>query len=119
VLLEKFLRRQKPSTEVEKVIRNLNHVLNTKKSFGSYVRELGIGDYNEYKARHKIIETIIEEIKDNVRLFEPRVRLEKIDEVKAESPFRVRFQVQCVLGSGTRPISIILDSQEDRVRVED
>jgi type VI secretion system protein len=118
VFLRKFRRRLGRTGTIEAVVENLNNILNTKKGYGSFVREMGIGDWNEYRSRDKIIGTIIEEIKENVRLFEPRVSLNEIEEVDSGSPFRIRFEVQCVFNEGARPIFIVLDSQQDRVSVE-
>lgn len=117
-MLRKF-RHRKEGGELQAIVDNLNHVLNTRKSFGSFLPTFGIGDYNAYKSRHKIVETIIEEIKENIRLYEPRVKLEHIAEVDSDSPFRLRFQVKCVFLDGAKPIYIVLDSLYNRVFVED
>ena len=119
-MLQRFQRRRRrEDAELYAVIENLNHILNTFKGFGSFVKELGIGDYNVYKSKKKIIETIIAEIKQNVALYEPRVRLEQIEQVDSDSPFRLRFQVKCVFNEGARPIYIVLDSFQKRVFVEE
>jgi predicted component of type VI protein secretion system len=119
MLLDKFKKRKQKSDELQAIIDNLNRVLNTKKGFGSYLKELGVGDWNQWKAREAIVETIIEEIKQNVALFEPRVRLDDIAEVKADSPFRMRFEVRCVFVNGAKPVFIILDSLANKVFVEE
>lgn len=118
MLLQKFYKR-KQTDELHAIIANLNRVLNTKKGFGSYVKEFGVGDWNAWKARKAIIETLMDEIKENIKLFEPRVQLDEIEEVKADTPFRIRFQVKCVFLTNTRPVYIILDSLENKVFVED
>ncbi len=119
MLLQRFQKRRRGGdTEVAAIIENLNRVLNTKKGFGSWVREFGIGDYNEYRARDKIVQTIIKEIQENIALFEPRVRLEDISEVKSDSALRLRFQVRCVFLNNTKPLTIILDSVYNKVIVE-
>ena len=119
MFLRKFQRRPSAEGPLQAIIDNLNNVLNTKKGFGSFVREMGIGDWNAYKARDKIVETIIEEIKENVKRFEPRVDMSEIEEVDSGSPFRVRFQVKCMFADKQRPIYIVLDSSENRISVED
>ena len=57
MLLHKFYRDRKKPSEIGSVIANLNYVLNTKKGFGFWREGFGIGDYNEYKARAKIVQT--------------------------------------------------------------
>ncbi|HVY61460.1 MAG TPA: GPW/gp25 family protein, partial [Planctomycetota bacterium] len=71
MLLQKFYKR-KVKDELHAIIANLNRVLNTKKGFGSYVKEFGVGDWNAWRARKAIVETLIQEIQQNVQLFEPR-----------------------------------------------
>ncbi len=101
------------------VIANLNNILNTKKGFGSYVREFGIGDYNAHRARPKIVESIIREFTENIRLFEPRVKLDKIREVESDTPFRIRFEVKCLFLDAAKPLYIIIDSLRNDVMVEE
>lgn len=119
-MLRKFYRAAgRDPGELASIIANLNYVLNTKKGFGSWLPRFGIGDYNAYQARDKIVKTLMAEIEENVRLYEPRVALEKIDEVKADSPFRMRFEVQCKFTGTQRPIYIILDSVKNQIFVEE
>jgi type VI secretion system lysozyme-like protein len=119
-MLRKFLRRKTSQSALHDIVDNLNNVLNTRKGFGSFVKNFGIGDWNAYKSRGKIVETIMAEIKENIANYEPRVRLDHIEEVAADSPFRLRFQVKCVYGEDAeRPIYIVLDSLYNRVFVEE
>src|SRR5687767_392251 len=113
-LIKKFITNKKNAGEIQEkitdIMRNLENVLNTKKGTGSLVKEFGIGDYNAYKARNKIVETIILEIKENITLYEPRVKLIHIQEAEAQNPFRLRFELKCAVLDYTRPIYIIFDS---------
>ena len=119
-MLRKFYTsKKKDRGEIHAIVANLNYILNTRKYFGSFLRTMGIGDYNVYRSRAMIVETIIDEIKENIALFETRVKLEDISEVESDSPFRLRFQVRCVFVEGSRPIYIVVDSRANRVTVED
>ena len=121
-MLRRF-RTSKPTDDVHAklapIIDNLNYILNTKKGFGSFISDLGIGDYNAYRAREKIIETIIHEIKENIAKYEPRVRLEQIKEVESDTPFRLRFEMKCMFIDGQKPVFVVIDSLYNRVTVED
>jgi type VI secretion system lysozyme-like protein len=119
MLLKRFYKRKRAAdSDLAAIVDNLNHVLNTKKGFGSWLKDFGIGDYNEYRARQKVVETIVREIKENIERYEPRVRLEDISEVKSDSALRLRFQVKCALLNHTKPLYIILDSVYNKVIVE-
>jgi predicted component of type VI protein secretion system len=118
MLLKKFYRDKRKATELTSVIANLNHMLNTKKGFGSWLPKYGIGDYNEFRAREKIVATLIQEIQENVSTYEPRVKINNIAEVPSDSPFRLRFQMKAVFLEDTKPIFIIVDSLRSSVTIE-
>src|SRR5271170_4014217 len=101
MLLRKFHRNKGNATELASIVANLNQLLNTKKGFGFFVPGYGIGDYNEFRSRTKIIETLKAEIQENIAKFEPRVKLEKIDAVGSASPFRLKFQITGSFSEGT------------------
>jgi type VI secretion system protein len=118
VLLAKFYRDRKKFSELTSVISNLNYMLNTKKGFGFWREGYGVGDYNEYKARNKIVQTLIAEIKENIETYEPRVRLDDIQEVPSDSPFRLRFQMRGTFLDDDRPVFIVVDALRNLVTIE-
>jgi type VI secretion system protein len=120
MLLKRFYRKehQAEATEIASILANLNQLLNTKKGFGSWIPKYGIGDYNEFRARRKIIETLRAEIEENIATFEPRVKLDKIDAVGSTSPFRLKFQISGSFAESARPIYIVVDSVRNNVHVE-
>ena len=118
MLLGKFQRDRKKTTELNSVIANLNFVLNTKKGFGFWREGYGIGDYNEYRARAKIVKTLLDEIRENIALYEPRVRLDDIAEVPSDSPFRLRFQMKGTFLNDARPVYIVVDALRSVVTIE-
>ncbi len=118
MLLAKFYRDKNKPSELRSVIDNLNYMLNTKKGFGFWREGYGIGDYNEYRARNKIVQTLIAEIKENIGTFEPRVRLDDIKEVPSDSPFRLRFQMRGTFLDDDRPVYIVVDALRSLVTIE-
>jgi type VI secretion system protein len=118
VLLAKFCGDRKKPTEISSVIANLNYILNTKKGFGFWREGYGLGDYNAYRARSKIVATLLDEIRQSIALFEPRVRLENIQEVPSESPFRLRFEMKGTFLDDARPVYIVVDALRSVVTIE-
>ena len=116
MLITKLYRRKE--NVVQEIVTNLSNVLNTKKGFGSFVKEMGIGDYNAYRSRDRIVETIIQEIKENIELYEPRVRLLDIKEVQIDTSFRIRFELSCVIVNHSQPLYLIFDSLPNSVSIE-
>ncbi len=119
MLITKFSRREKTNEDsIQEILRNLTNILNTKKGFGTFLKDLGIGDYNAYRSREAIVNTIIIEIKKNIELYEPRVKLVDIHEVTAQDSFRIRFELQCEIVMNTKPIFLIFDSIFNDLTVE-
>ncbi|MBL4850466.1 MAG: GPW/gp25 family protein [Planctomycetes bacterium] len=118
MLLDRFRRGQDQGDEIRSIVDNLNRILNTKKGFGYWHESYGIGDYNNHRGRTAIVKTLAEEIKQNIELFEPRVRLHEVTEVEAASPFRLKFQVSGVFVGHEKPFYIVVDSIRHEVTVE-
>lgn len=119
MLIDKF-RRSPPQKDhdLQAIVDNLNRVLNTKKGFGYWLEGFGIGDYNMYRGRAQIVKTLVAEIKENIERFEPRVRIDAVEEVEAESPFRLKFQVSGIFVGRDRPFFIVVDSIRQDVSIE-
>ena len=106
-------------SEIDDIKKNLSNILNTKKGFGSFLKNFGIGDYNAFRSHDKVVETIIDEIKENIEKYESRVQLIGIEEVHTESPFRIRFELKCMITRLSKPIFLIFDSIIDEMVIED
>ena len=118
MLLDRFRRSRDQGDEVRSIVDNLNRILNSKKGFGYWLDGFGIGDYNEHRGRTAIVQTLVEEIKENIERFEPRVRLNEVTEVDASSPFRLKFQVSGAFVGNEKPFYIVVDSIRHEVTVE-
>jgi type VI secretion system protein len=119
VILDKFRNRRGGQDEdLLSILDNLNRILNTKKGFGYWADGFGIGDYNAYRGRVQIVKTLTKEIKENIEKFEPRVRIDVVQEVEAESPFRLKFQISGVFVGREKPFYIVVDSIRHDVTIE-
>lgn len=118
MIMDRFRRRSGRVEDVQDIVENLNRVLNTKKGFGYWLPDFGIGDYNVYRGREHIVRTLVAEIRTNVERYEPRVRIDVVEEVESTSPFRIKFQVSGVFVGRDRPFFIVVDSIRHDVRVE-
>ncbi|GIW70581.1 MAG: hypothetical protein KatS3mg102_0123 [Planctomycetota bacterium] len=117
-LFDRFYLRPRKDAELRAVIDHLNHMLNTKKTFGAWLQDYGIGDFNEWKSRRKIVDTIMAEIAHNIRRYEPRVDIEEIKEVETDNPFRIRLEVRCRFLAAEKPVYIVIDSLANKVFLE-
>lgn len=77
------------------IIENLNNVLNTKKGYGSFLKDYGIRDMNEYSSRDHLSVAIMDEVTCNIEQYEPRLQLVSIAIEDNDDPFRIAFKIEC------------------------
>ncbi|WP_437932527.1 GPW/gp25 family protein [Sorangium sp. So ce291] len=98
-----------PSTsEVDDVVRNLRFVLGTKRGAGYFLRSFGLTDVG-YRTQEEMVVTLIAEIEENVRLYEPRVELVGIDEAYGDEGGRARLEVKLRLRGTEERLSLVVD----------
>ena len=83
--------------DLRSIVDNLNHVLNTKKGYGSFLSDFGIRDMSEYSSRDNLATAIMEEVKFNIEQYEPRLQLVNISIERSSDPFRISFKIECRL----------------------
>ncbi len=112
-LFNKFVARQSqagPSSELHDIVSNLNSILNIRKGYGSFLRDLGIRDMNEYCSRQHIADAIMEEVRRNIASYEPRVQLRSIVQVEDDNPLHISFRIECTLRESSRALHMVFDS---------
>lgn len=111
--MNKFISREsrKLSTDdYEDIIQNLNNILNTKKDFGSMLKDFGIRDLNEFNNKEGIIRIVMEEVVKNIETYEPRLTVRDIESVDSKSLFQLSFKIRCVLKDEPRSLNMVFDS---------
>ncbi len=83
--------------DLQKIVANLNRVLNTKRGYGSILTDFGISDLNGCTSRDILIVRIMEEVKRNIELYEPRLQLINIAVKDNNDTFRISFDINCIL----------------------
>lgn len=81
--------------DLQSIIENLNNVLNTKKGYGSFLKDYGIRDMNEYSSRDHLAVAIMDEVTYNIEQYEPRLQLVSIAIQDNDDPFRIAFKIEC------------------------
>ncbi len=71
---EKLSKKAEASTPSESIARNLEAVLNAKEGYAAAVEVFGIGRYDGHYGHQRLIETLIGEMLQKVRSFEPRLK---------------------------------------------
>ncbi|MCY1032073.1 GPW/gp25 family protein [Corallococcus sp. BB11-1] len=74
--LDKFAARsQRPNVRdsLEHVMRNIEAVLNTKKGYGFFMHDFGLGGYTEKLGTRELVEALTAEIQQEITQHEPRL----------------------------------------------
>jgi len=112
-LLRKFMNHagsRNEDPELNSIISNLNNILNTRKGYGSILKDFGIRDMNEFLSREHIALAVIEEVKTNIARYEPRVELVEITRVDDNNPLRLSFQIKCLLRETSQSLHMVFDT---------
>lgn len=104
--------------ELMSIIDNLNNILNTKREYGSFLADFGIRDLNEYTSQDHIATAIIEEVKENIEKYEPRVDIVNITRAEDSNPFHIAFSIECVVRKNAQSLHMVFDSIFNNVQIE-
>ncbi len=96
------------TSEVEDVIRNLRFILGTKRGAGYFLKTFGLTDVG-YRTQEEMVVTLMAEIEENIRLYEPRVELIEIDEEHDEEGGRAGLKVNLRLRSTEEQVRLVVD----------
>ena len=101
---------QKEDSNVLSIIDNLNNILNTRKGYGSLLQDFGILDINEYRSRSAVARKVMEEVKNNVEQYEPRLENVSIALSKTDNPAYLTFDIECTIRKSEQVFHLIFDS---------
>ncbi|MEW5804192.1 MAG: type VI secretion system baseplate subunit TssE [bacterium] len=110
-------RAKEENEELLAIVENLNNILNIKKNYGSFLTDLGIRDMNEYTSRDRITKAVMEEVKQNIERFEPRVRIIGIQEEQGDNPFMMSFSIECMIRQNSKSLNMIFNSVLNNFRI--
>ncbi|BBM86666.1 GPW/gp25 family protein [Candidatus Uabimicrobium amorphum] len=103
--LQNFSERPRGYSELEQVLHNLNHMLSTKRLYGSVWENFGIEDHSCYGSL-EVVTYVKNQIQQNIHLYESRITLIDIEEQENTEPFSLHFQITFSLASSTHTASI-------------
>jgi len=109
-LFQRITQKKNFESEHESLIRSLNNILNSKRDYSCYLHKYGIGDFSHYSDSQQLIDAVIEEIKENIALYEPRVDIIEVEALSNVIPFRIAFRMNCTLKNSHQSIEMVFDS---------
>lgn len=117
MFLHKYFVGGRPLTELEDIIQNLNHVLRSKRGTGYFLRNFGLSEVG-FRTPEEMVTSLSAELRENIRLFEPRVQLVDIDEDYDDEGGRSHLIVALRLRSSKERLRIVVDLQKNTLDIQ-
>jgi phage baseplate assembly protein W len=93
--------------------RNLDHVLSTKRGCSYFQDDFGLSDV-AFRTAEEVVETLTREIKENIEVYEPRVKVVRIKEIYDDDGLKVRLEVVLVKRSNGRTLQMAVDLRKKK-----
>lgn len=105
-------------SEINSIINNLNNMLESKRGYSFFVHNFGLSDYTYLGRSEYVGKALIDEMTENIKLFEPRLVLNEIIELKGEKLFDLAFSLNCSMRNEPLTIKLFLDPALKRYQVK-
>lgn len=110
--------RKSPETaDLLSIVENLNNVLNSKRDFGSPLRDFGVRDLGLHMTREDMARVVMQDVRECIERYEPRVELQRIVLEKDDNPMRLSFTIQCNVRRNARSLRMVFDTMFGSVAV--
>lgn len=108
-LLRKLASATDEEDDIKSIVDNINNILTTRRGYGFFLQDFGMSDHHHLSSGNDIAAAIINEIKENIERFEPRVEVIDISDVKDDRLSRLSFLIDCLVHENARPLKLFLD----------
>jgi predicted component of type VI protein secretion system len=96
----------------------LNNILGTKRGYGFFLEKFGLSDYKHISSHEYVVDLLSSEIKENIELFEPRVKVKKIINTTDISLTLLSFQLDFEVAKHSYSYKVYLDSVSKSFQVQ-
>ena len=103
-------KRKVSKTNYGDIIQNLNHILNTKREYGSFLDNYGIRDLNAFYNKEDISKVVIQDVLENIDRFEKRIEIEEIEHKKSNALFQLSFIIKCRMRNTQKSLDMNFDT---------
>lgn len=108
-LLHKLASDKEEDDELNSIIENINNILTTRRDYGFFLQGFGLSDHHHISVSNNIAAIIIDEIKENIERFEPRVEVIEVVDARKDRLSRMSFAIDCLIRDTARPLKLFLD----------
>ena len=96
------------TSELDDVIANLRNVLGTRRGTGYFLSSYGMSEPG-FRTPEEMVIALSDELRENVRLYEPRVELIDVDEEWDDAGKRTSLVVRMRMRERTERLSVVID----------
>lgn len=103
--LNRFLDGQPQDDTLSSVVRNLRYLLNSRRNYGSYLRDFGLGEYLARTGTQFATAAIMFEVLQNTRDYEPRLLpIEMVCIGDGQLPMAFELRAELLHEAGREPV---------------
>ena len=102
----------------ESVMRSVQTMLSTKRDYGYFLRDFGLGAYAEKTSKAGLAEEMAKEIEAEIRRHEPRLQDIKVKLLGRDNALWLHFELSARLHGEAYRMRILFDTTTGQVRVE-
>ena len=102
-----------PVSELEDVVENLQRIVGSRRGAGYFLPSFGVSDIG-FRTAEEMIVAVTDEIRENVRLYEPRVEMIEVDEDWDDVGRRTKLLVRLRLHAHGEKLEIVVDLKTKR-----
>lgn len=117
-LLHQFQKSEMQLDVKQQVLSHLFDLLSTKRMFGAYQRDLGLDSYARAPASTALAHKMIKDIIHTIKTYEPRLEIDKIQQIPSESSFAIAFEMKCKIKSFDQSVVLSFQPQHPHFSLE-
>ncbi len=96
---------------LERTLRNLENVLNSTRGYSSpLLDDFGIRTLTEYGSREAIVGAVMQDVRECIERYEPRLRLDELVLAGERNPLRLSFTLRCSVLDDPHELEISFDT---------
>ena len=109
-------RDEKPGNVIEDILRNLKWIFQSKRGCGYFMEQFGLSDTG-FRTPVEMVEILSDELKENIKLFEPRIELLEIIDDYSPDTGRVCLELICRFAEEKEVLTLRLDPRTRQIEV--
>jgi type VI secretion system lysozyme-like protein len=99
-----------PRARIERILRNLENVLKSRRGYSSLLPDFGMRSLNQYTSRETLGAAVIEDVRECIERYEPRLRLDSIVLDEKHSALRLSFTLKCTVLDDPHELQVSFDT---------